>query len=301
MVSFDLKDNPKELTLFAEDLISTPLYERDFAVSPDGNEVLFTRGTYTQKIRALVSISSEGATWGEAQILPFSGKYQDIEPFYAPDGSKLYFASNRPIYNDTTRSDYNIWAVERKENGWGVPFHLDSIINTKNDEFYPAVSSNGNLYFTATRTDGIGREDIFLSEYASGQYQTPTPLDSTVNSTLYEFNAYVNPDESFIIFSSFGREDGYGGGDLYFSEKSAHGSWTPAQNMGPELNSEFLDFCPFVDQKHGNLYFSSDRTDQIPVSVESAQDILNEANKTLNGMGNIYRINLSNTPLKSLQ
>ncbi|MBT8280482.1 MAG: PD40 domain-containing protein [Muriicola sp.] len=301
IVSFDLNDNPKQLTLFAEDLISTPLYERDFAISPDGNEVLFTRGTYTQKIRALVSISKEGARWGEAKILPFSGKYQDIEPFFAPDGSRLYFASNRPVYNDTTRSDYNIWTVERTEEGWGIPFHLDSIINTKNDEFYPSVSSNGNLYFTATRADGIGREDIFLSTFESGQNQPPIPLDSTVNSKLYEFNAYVDPEESFVIFSSFGREDGYGGGDLYYSEKSPDGSWSPAQNLGPEINSEFLDYCPFVDLKHGNLYFTSDRMDQIPATVNSAEDILNEANRTLNGMGNIYGISLQNSPLKSLQ
>lgn len=297
----ELKANPSDLEVFAEDLVSTPLYERDMAIAPDGKELIFTRGTFNQNIRALISLSKKGGSWGEATILPFSGKYQDIEPFYAPDGEILYFASNRPVYSDTTRTDYNIWAVNKEEGDWGTPYPLDSVINSRNDEYYPAVSANGNLYFTATRENGYGREDIFYSAHISGQYQSPIALDSLVNTKAYEFNAYIDPDETLLIFSSFGRADGYGGGDLYFSKKLSDGSWSAARNLGPKLNSEFLDYCPFADLKAGNLYFTSERTNQVQVEVNQPEEITREANKTLNGLGNIYRISLQSTPLKSVQ
>lgn len=294
----DLTHTPDTLELFAEHLISTSLYERDMAIAPNGKEFIYTLGTYNQRIRGLVILEQRGSSWSEAALLPFSGKYQDIEPFYSPDGNTLFFASNRPIYGDASRSDYNIWYVSRSQGNWNEPIPLDSLINTPGDEFYPAVTANGTIYFTATREDGIGREDIFRSRKNSGNYETPVALDSTINSSAYEFNAYVDPEETLLIFSSFGRADGLGGGDLYFSKKTTDGLWTKAISMGPEINSEYLDYCPFVDLQTGNFYFTSERVKGGPLKINTPADIEISALSTLNGMGNIYRIGLKNTLLK---
>jgi hypothetical protein len=35
-------------------------------------------------------------------------------------------------------------------------------------------------------------------------------MGDVINTESYEFNAYVAPDESFLIFSGYNREDGYG-------------------------------------------------------------------------------------------
>ena len=285
------------VTLFGEDIISTPLYERDLAISPQGNELIYTLGDYKQNKRCLVALHNENGKWINPGILNISGTYQDIEPFYSPDGNSLFFASNRPIYGDSTRTDYNIWSSDRAGESWSEPSPLDSLINTRGDEFYPAVSSNGTLYFTATREDGIGREDIFKSSSYSGNYKAPVALDSAINSTVYEFNAYVNPTETLLIFSSYGREDDMGGGDLYYSKKMDDGHWSEAQNMGPEINSEYLDYCPFVDLTNGNFYFTSERVNREKITINTPADIENTALSTLNGMGNIYRIGLNNTPL----
>jgi hypothetical protein len=296
----DLTHVPDTLELFGELLVSTPLYERDIAIAPNGKEFIYTLGTYDQRIRGLVVVKQKGSFWGDATLLPFSGRYQDIEPFYSPDGKTLFFASNRPIYGDDSRSDYNIWYVTRSQDRWSEPIPLDSMINTPQDEFYPAVTNSGTLYFTASRDNGIGREDIFRSSKNSGNYEAPVALDSTINSLAYEFNAYVDPEETLLIFSSFGRADGLGGGDLYFSKKTEDGLWTKAANMGPYINSEYLDYCPFVDLRTGNFYFTSERVNSKPISIKTPADIENSALSTLNGMGNIYRIGLKNTPLKQL-
>ena len=297
-VDIDLLNTPETLELFSEHRISTHLYERDMAIAPNGRELIYTLSTYDQQLRGLVCVKNDGTNWGEAKLLPFSGRYQDIEPFYSPDGNSLFFASNRPIYGDSTRTDYNIWSSDRAGESWSEPSPLDSLINTRGDEFYPAVSSNGTLYFTATREDGIGREDIFKSSSYSGKYNAPVALDSAINSTVYEFNAYVNPTETLLIFSSYGREDGMGGGDLYYSKKMDDGHWSEAHNMGPEINSEYLDYCPFVDLTNGNFYFTSERVNREKITINTPADIEKAALSTLNGMGNIYRIGLNNTPLK---
>ena len=201
-------------------------------------------------------------------------------------GKQLFFASNRPI-DDSERSDYNLWVVDRRSNGWGTPTPLPTLINTNKDEFYPAVADNGNLYFTATYENGIGKEDIFKSELIEGQYQVPVPLDTFVNSQTFEFNAYVSPDESVIIFSSYGREDDMGGSDLYLSQTDVNGNWTKARHLGSEINSDKLDYCPFIDFARGAFYFTSQRSGSSD-GFNTIAEFEKYLNAVGNGMGDIY-------------
>lgn len=295
----DLDSNPSTLEVFAEGIVSTHLYERDLAISPDGNEVIFTVGDYKQSRRCLVRLVRRDGKWGEKEILKFSGKYQDIEPAFSVDGNRLFFASNRPVDNDSTRTDYNIWVADKTGDAWSDPQPLSAVINSAQDEFYPSVAGNGNLYFTATRESGIGSEDIFVSRWVDGAYAEPEPLDSAINTRTYEFNAYVSPDEDLIIFSSFGRKDDLGGGDLYMSKKDESGQWQPAVNMGPKINSKHLDFCPVIDWPRKNFYFTSQRFEPSTVEMRTFNELDQYANGVVNGMGNIYRVGISEIGVES--
>lgn len=288
--SVDTETTAERLTLFGENIISTPLYQRDLAISPQGDELIYTLGDYKQDKRCLVFLKQENGNWTDAQILNISGKYQDIEPFYSNNGNRLYFASNRPIYKDKSRNDYNIWYSDRIKDGWSEPIALDSIINSRSDEFFPSLSNNGNLFFTATRDHGVGKEDIFISEFIHGEFQSPKPLPAEINTTSFEFNAYINPEENLIIFSSFGRSDGFGGGDLYISRKDSLGKWTKSKNLGELINSDKLDYCPFVDWKSRNFYFTSERKILDNKKLENIDELKELSNSPLNGFGNIYKI-----------
>ncbi|MBN2616479.1 MAG: PD40 domain-containing protein [Bacteroidales bacterium] len=293
----DLKQTPARAELFGEGVVSTPLYERDMAISPSGDELIFTLADYKQSIMCLVRMVQKDGKWSQKELLPFSGQYKDIEPCFSVDGSRLYFASTRPMDGDTTRKDYNIWVSEKAGSSWGAPRPLSPVVNSTNNEFYPSVARNGSLYFTSVRKNGFGQEDIFLSRFVDGIYQEPQPLDTTINTGHFEFNAYVTPDEDLIVFGSFGRKDGLGGGDLYYSKKDVQGHWQRAVNMGPKVNGAGLDYCPFIDMQRGNFYFTSSRM-IVPNKVNSPADLEDLANKTLNGMGNIYRIGLKELDLQ---
>ncbi len=290
--AIDLQETSDSLSLFGRNVISTPLYERDIAINPQGDEIIYTLGNYSQRLRCLVIMHKENGSWSDPEIMSISGTWQDIEPFYTTDGNSLFFASNRPVFNDSSRQDYNIWFSNRTENGWSQPQPLDTIINTKADEFYPSLSSNGNLYFTATRDNGKGKEDIFVSEYKNGSYNPPEPLPAAINTGHYEFNAYISPGEDFIVFSSYGRNDGLGGGDIYISRKDKTGQWQKAKNPGNIINSPYLDYCPFIEWKNRNLYITSERIPNKQQKRASVQSIKASSTSILNGFGNIYRISL---------
>ncbi|WP_232782541.1 exo-alpha-sialidase [Olleya sp. 1-3] len=290
--TLNLAETKNRPTLFGDGIISTGLYQRDLAVSPDGNQLMYTLGDYKQQRRSLVQLNKVAGVWSKPELVSFSGVYQDIEPFYTNQGNTLFFASNRPINNDNTRKDYNIWYSHKTEGKWGEPKPLNNTINTTEDEFYPSLSNNGNLYFTATKPEGIGKEDLFVSKKVNGVYQKPSVLDSTINTKHYEFNAYVNPEENLLIFSSYGRADGFGGGDLYYSLKDKSGRWSPSKNMGKDINSDKLDFCPFVDVNRNTFYFTSERVVVDSSKINSIKEFKVMANRAQNGTGNIYSIGL---------
>ena len=115
-----------------------------------------------------MKIIKENGIWKAPEISHFSGQYTDLEPFLSPDNLRLYFASNRPISEDSTNiKDIDIWYVDRKsiDSEWSQPKNIGAPINTDADEFYPAVATNGNLYFTSIKKELDSEDDIFLSKF----------------------------------------------------------------------------------------------------------------------------------------
>jgi Tol biopolymer transport system component len=291
--TIDLTSPPKKPALFEENFISTSLYERDIAISPDGDEIFYTTMIPLSNFQTLVHIKKVNGRWTMPEIVSFSGKYSDLEPAFSIDGKKLFFCSNRPVEGDKIK-DFDIWCVDKTNGKWGEPKNLGSPVNSAADEFYPSVASNGNLYFTAQYKGGVGREDIYVSKWENGSYQPASPLDTMVNSAVFEFNAYISPDEKFIIFSSQGRKDEKGRGDLYISVKNEHNGWKLAKNLSI-LNSDRLDYCPFVSFDKKILFFTSESHElkkafATPINYD---DIKNIVRQTKNGTGNIYWIDFN--------
>jgi hypothetical protein len=230
--------------------------------------------------------------WSNPEVASFSGQYKDLEPFLDQDGLVLYFASSRPVEGrEGENPNYDIWRVERSSliSAWSDPVNLGVPVNTEADEFYPSVASSGNLYFTAQREGSKGKEDIFISRFKGGSYLEPQSLSESINSKGYEFNAYVSPNENYLIFTGYGREDGLGGGDLYISKKDNLNNWQPAVHLNVPINSKGLDYCPYVF--NGQLYFTSNRSDLKSVYEKqlTTEELLKELQKDANGKSRIYQ------------
>jgi hypothetical protein len=92
------------------------------------------------------------------------------------------------------------------------------------------MAANGNLYFFSGPQ---GKQDLFVSEYIDGRYTDLVNLGDAVNSEQDEADPFVAPDESYLLFSSNRRE----GDGIYICFKKSDGSWTPAESLGPTINS----------------------------------------------------------------
>lgn len=278
--------------LFLPELFNGLPNIRDFSMNKNQNEFYFTVESYLKEYSFIAYSKKVNNTWQKPKVVSFSGQYKDLEPFLSPDGLKLFFASNRKN-NDSgeVKKDIDIWYVTRESlsDNWSKPISVGSIINTFANEFYPSVTEKGDLFFTAEYENSKGKEDIYVSRLVDGKYTTPVSLGSGVNSDKYEFNAFVAPDESFIIFTSYGRKDDLGRGDLYLSKKGNNNEWLPAKHL-TNLNSKKLDYCPFVDLTNNKIYYTTSKstiTNKLN-EKKSFEEIIDFIKNAPNGLSRVY-------------
>ncbi|MEQ8712017.1 MAG: hypothetical protein RIC80_03315 [Cyclobacteriaceae bacterium] len=258
---------PDGLEIFAPGIVSNNFYQRDMAISPDKSIMVYSHVISVGASSVLVYRTISNGEWSLPQILPFSNGPYDIEPFFSPDGEKLYFASN----NGTTNQNFDIWSVDVNGGSWGTPTRLNDNINTDANEYYPSIDNEGTLYYTAAYSDVAG-EDIWMSKFENGEYQPRQVVAGALNTGNDEFNAFIDPAGSFMLFSSFGRADGQGGGDLYRSNINGD-QFAAGVNYGTPINTQRLDFCPFVTPDGDYLFFTSEVAVDNSVTVESILDV----------------------------
>jgi len=289
--------------LFCEGIISTTDDEFGITFTPDEQTCFFakkTASTITSSVIVICSSHFKNGHWQQPVIAPFSGRYKDFNPFISPDGSKLFFISNRPSAAKRSR-DTDIWYVEKKDSGWSTPVNIGVPINTSGWELSCSVSANGNLYFSAIRENG--NPDIYFAACVNGKYSEPVKLDSSINSDANESDPFIAPDESYLIFSSLGRTDALHGdgadsyprSDLYISFRK-DGKWLPAEHLDETINSIAEESNPYVSPLSNTLFFTSERNFiTYPMKEKLTYSLLEKNLHSIkNGLGNIYSIPFKN-------
>ena len=276
--------------LFAPGIVSTGMFTRDVAITPDGKEIYFcvAIGNYTYS--TILFTKEENGRWLPPEIVPFSGGpgVMDFEPALSPDGSRLYFLSNRPDGNEPP-GDQDIWMVERDSTGaWGIPRNLGEPVNTDGGEFFPSVTRDGTLYFTRNEK-GSTLNRIFRSRWADGAFREPELLPSQVNCGTNRYNAFVAPDESYMIVPAAGMPDAFDGVDYYMVFRDEQDRWSQPVNMGPRVNLDNArGWSPYVSPGGEVFFFMATRPREV-----SEQDWNYLTLKTLydspeNGNADIY-------------
>lgn len=286
--------NSRAVKPFNPHLMQQFLNVRDFTISPDGEEAYFTAQSPLGELSVMMRLNKVDGDWTGPEIVSFSGRYMDLEPFLTSDGLRLFFASNRPLdqQSDETR-DFDIWYVQRykPDDAWSQPINLGSPVNTEYNEFYPSLASNNNLYFTSDRPYSKGKDDIYFSAWQKDHYSPTISMSDSINSEGYEFNAFIAPDESFIIYSGYNRDDGFGSGDLYISYRKEDDTWSTSENLGLAFNTAQMDYCPFVQITTHTLFFTSKRSNlkNKQSGFTSTQEFLKVINGFENGLSRIYQ------------
>lgn len=192
------------------------------------------------------------------QDIPISIDYQNIGspvnterdnnfPVVSRDETFLVFVSELAFYDGVFTS--------RKIGGeWTEPENITPQIESDGDVVPTGLSADGKEIYLVKGEEND--RDVYVSRLENGFWSKMERLNDNVNSNRAESHASISTDGKTLYFTS-NRRGGVGGMDIWKSEKIPGGDWGPAVNLGPGINSEYDEECPFLTGNDTLLVFSS--------------------------------------------
>lgn len=168
-------------------------HESNLIISADGKEMYFTRngdgnaeeegGMSTRNLRIHVR-RMENGKWGKETAFPYNDeRFSNGHPALTPDGSRLYFTSDRP--GGIGGKDLYV-CVRQADGSWAAPENLGTDVNTEGDEMFPYVFDD-QLYFASDGHLGLGGLDIFRTSIRGKGFGPVSNLSAPVNSAFDDF------------------------------------------------------------------------------------------------------------------
>lgn len=156
------------------------------------------------------------------------------------------------------KENEDIFTSKKDDFGWG-PAQEFSSLNSQYNEGSAVLSRDGKtlIFSRCESEDTFGDCDLYMvTMQADSTWSDPENLGPNVNSVAWDSHPSLSHSGDSLYFAS-DRLGGFGLSDIYFSQRDKNGNWTPAQNMGPVINTRNNDVSPFYHPIYDVLYFSS--------------------------------------------
>lgn len=169
------------------------------------------------------------------------------------DGRRLIFTSC------IVENGCDLYESVRIGDEWTQPKSLGPAVNTINWESQPSLSADGRvLYFASDRRGGLGRTDIWISTLGDdGKWTRPKNAGKPINSEFAEVSPFIHSNNRTLFFASNGLT-GFGGYDLFYSEKDTSGTWTSPVNVGAPINNHEDQFSLFITADGLRAYYTNE-------------------------------------------
>jgi len=174
-------------------------------------------------------------------------RYPDIRPVLSGDGTKMAYITRLPFYDGA-------FYTEKKQDGWTSPRLITQELGFDSDVYPVALSFNGSEMILYYDDDYIG--NLYYSRMVNGRWTEANKLEEDISTKYWESSATFSRDGQTLYFTS-NRKGGYGGLDIYRSQKRADGKWSPPVNLGSSINTRYNEECPHISEDGQTLYFSS--------------------------------------------
>ncbi len=200
------------------------------------------------------------------KVTSLSSKRAERSPAHpGGDPDIVYFGSSREN-KETGVKNSNISGIRNSDifiarrNSLGQWDNLEPVegeINTMDDEGTPSFSADGKImFFTRARFmkgESLGAE-IYSSVRSGGKWGKAEKIELSKDSTITFAHPALSPDGKYLYFVS-DLPGGYGGKDIWRSEKTGNSYGTPV-NLGPTINTSGNEMYPYM-RSDSILFFSS--------------------------------------------
>jgi len=162
---------------------------------------------------------------------------------------------NTMVYTCEMGEENSIYMSQKVGGKWSPPSEITSQLSNQRDISSSSLNYDGTQLFIYKLDDFVG--NIYTSNFSDGTWSKIMKLNNNINTKYYESHASVSKDGNMLFFTS-NRDGGEGGSDIYQSELQSDGTWGPAKNLGPSINTPFQEETPFLTNNNSILFFSSE-------------------------------------------
>ena len=242
---------------FAPGVVNTAAIELNGVFTPDGREFFFAR--HLDGISTIHHSVMGPDGWSDPvplDVYGASARSLAVDMAVSPDGNSLYFLGQHPHAGAPVDPTADIWVSQRVDGKWTTAEVVPAPVSTAAEEYYPAVVTDGSLYFSSDRDNDAGRFGLWRAQrLPDGRFAEPVKLPPPINHEAGIGDSYVTPDERTIVFSSR-RLPSQGNGDLFVAFRQADGSWSQPASLGPGINTAEHEFCPMATPDGKYLFYS---------------------------------------------
>lgn len=146
-------------------------------------------------------------------------------------------------------------------NSYSFPREMPNAINDGMKQASAALTfDKTTLYFTSSREDGYGGQDIYVSKKdAKDRWQDAVNIGATINTPFDEEGVFITTDGKTLYFSSRGHNT-MGGFDIFKTEW-VDGKWSNPVNLGYPINTPEDDVFFTMATSGQRGYYSSKKKD----------------------------------------
>ena len=266
----------------------------------DQNTLLFIKRQGDEEI--LQTDKDKNGNWQEPHSISdnINSEYNEGTCSISADGRMLVFTScmGRQGYGSC-----DLYVSYKTGNEWSVPENMGEVINSPSWDSQPSLSADGRtLYFVSNRSGGFGSRDIYVSQQnEAGEWQSPQNVGSSINTSFDDISPFIHPNGQRLYFATNGRL-GFGGFDIYFSDKKSASEWLAPTNFGYPINTHDDEVSMFISSDGAKGYYShEERTKESVLSTLYEIDIppkLQVEHKSSYVFGKVMD-GETNTPLKA--
>ncbi|MGH1337547.1 MAG: OmpA family protein [Aureispira sp.] len=188
--------------------------------------------------------------------------YAELHPLITHDGQSLFVTRKGHPENLGADKRDDAWFSRKQEDGsWGPLKPLGAPFNNNNHNQVISASPDnntlllGNTYFANGQSKGKG---VSISHrQADGSWEIPKDV---IIDNFYTHNPihsiHLAASEQLLLLA-LERNDSRGHLDLYVSFLQPNGHFSQPKNLGPIINTPYIDGTPFLAADGKTLYFSS--------------------------------------------
>lgn len=187
------------------------------------------------------------------------------------DGRKLIFTS---CVGRQGHGSCDLYESIRIGEEWTAPKNLGPNVNSAEWESQPSLSADGRtLYFVSDRRGGAGRRDIWVSTLnEKGQWTRARNVGKPVNTQYDEISPFIHVNNKILYFASNGLV-GFGGYDIFSSERDSASQWDKPKNMGSPINNHEDQFSLFITADGKKGYYSHEEVKDAGFSTSHIYEI----------------------------